>query len=1061
MVMQKHQSITIERIEKFLSDTYFVDANIYGRIYPELSKESVSLQVSDVCDRISYQDAQKLKFKSSKVGDVFGPSWTTFWFKVHVEVPESWKNKIVHFLWNSSSEALIWINGVPIQGLTGGTWVDKRIEYKLLDNSNGGEVFDFEIEMACNGMFGVGKDGLINPCDPNKTFTLTRAEIGVFDKEAYELYTYMSMLYDISKNFKDESLRKVQAIWVANDIINKCNVSDPTSYPKCIQLAKQFFDQKNGDSMTTVSSIGHCHIDLAWLWPYAETKRKCARSFSTQILYMDQYKEYKFTQSQAQAYKWTKELYPELYEKIKVKAAQGQFIPTGGTWVEMDGNLPSAESFIRQFLLGQSFFKKEFGSYCNVFWLPDTFGYSGQLPQIIRHAGIEYFMTQKLSWNNINKFPHSTFIWEGLDGSSVLTHFPPANTYNSAADVKEIVMSSTNNKDIDRSNHSLLVYGHGDGGGGPNIEMIERLTRLSDTDGIPKVEFNGPEEFFKKLEPDRQNLLKWIGELYFELHRGTYTAQSQTKRGNRKCEFELHASELLSSYCDLLVKDYKSPDFNPLWELVLLNQFHDVLPGSSIGMVYKDSLAHHQQVISDATSLTESSMKQIVGSIISTDNSSINSKQEEKSDFMLVYNPIDFQATRVIEIPRGSNQSIPDQYQSALQTSYNGVPLGTVTVPPNGFSVVDISSKESKINQVPQIPVSAEQLADGSIVVKNAFVEFTVSPTGGICSLVELQSGRQVIPAGEFGNKFVLFEDISLFWQAWDVEIYSQEKPVSQLVGSCKLLEKGPLRSVIQCHFAQGFPSGTSSLNQSIILYHNSARIDFETQVNWNENNKLLRVQFPTNIRSQVATYEIQAGHLERPTHTNTSWDMAKFEVCGHKWADLSEHDFGLSLLNDCKYGYAIQGGCLQLSLLRAPKAPDDNCDIGHHTFTYSIFAHTGSLQSSGVINQGYHLNTKFYQSDPFVLAKSSHIETSLISTNKASVVIETLKKAEDGNGHIVRVYESFGGHISFEFNTGILPIPFKTITPCNGLEIEQSQPIPWNTKINLSPFQIKSFRLL
>jgi len=1061
MVMQKHQSITIERIEKFLSDTYFVDSNIYGRIYPEINKDAVTLQVSEVCDRISYNDAQKLKYKEGKVGDVFGPSWTTFWFKVHVQVPTSWKGKVVHFLWNSSSEALIWRNGIPIQGLTGGTWVDKRVEYKLLDNSQGGEVFDFEIEMACNGMFGVGKDGLINPCDPNKTFTLTRAEIGVFDKEAYELYTYVSMLYDISKNFKEESLRKVQAIWVANDIINKCNVSDPSTYHQCIQLAEKFFDQKNGDAMTTVSSIGHCHIDIAWLWPYAETKRKCARSFATQILYMDQYKEYKFTQSQAQAYKWTKELYPELYQKIKEKVAQGQFIPTGGSWVEMDGNLPSAESFIRQFLMGQTFFKKEFGEYCNVFWLPDTFGYSGQLPQVIRHMGIDYFMTQKLSWNNINKFPHNTFIWEGIDGSSVLTHFPPANTYNSAADVKEVVMSSTNNKDIDRSNHSLLVYGHGDGGGGPTIEMIERLTRLSDTDGIPKVEFNTPEQFFKKLEPDRQNLLTWVGELYFELHRGTYTSQALTKKGNRVCEFELHASELLSSYCDILIKDYKSPDFNPLWELVLLNQFHDVLPGSSIGMVYKDALEHHQQVISDTKKLTNSSIGQIVDSLVATDKSSIDSKQEEKSDFIMVYNPIDFSVSRVVEIPRSSNQSISDQNHSSLQTTYNGVPLATISVPANGFSVVDISSKDSIINEQPKVPSTAEQLADGSIVMKNAYVELTISKQGNISSLIELQTGREIIPSGQVGNSFVLFEDICLFWQAWDIEIYSQEKPISNLIGSVKLLEKGPLRSVVQCHFSQGFPSGNSSLTQSIILYHNSARIDFETECDWHEKNKLLRVQFPTNIRSTFATYDIQAGHLTRPTHTNTSWDMAKFEVCGHKWADLSEYDFGLSLLNDCKYGYAIHDGCLQLSLLRAPKAPDEDCDMGHHSFTYSIYPHTGTVQSCGVIKEGYQLNTKFYLSEPFSLSKNTHVETSLISTDKRSVVIETIKKAEDGNGHIVRVYESFGGHTSFQFTTSILPIPFKTITPVNGLEIQQSQPVPWNSKFTLSPFQIKSFKIL
>eukprot|EP01132_Coremiostelium_polycephalum_P011168 gene11168-13684_t len=1059
--MLKHRNITIERIEKFLSDTYFTEVNLYGKVYPLRSKTAVSLIVSERCDRISYKDAMNLNYKSCEVGDSFGPSWATYWFKVQVEVPKDWTNKLVYFIWNSNSEALIWSNGVPIQGLTGGTGCDRREEYKLLDCSKGGEKFDFEIEMACNGMFGVGNAGLINPCDPNKTFQLNKAEIAVLDKDCYDLFTYVQMLYDIAKNYPEDSVRSSQAIWVANDIINKCDTSNRSTFKQCIEMAESFFKQKNGQSQTNVSAIGHCHIDVAWLWPYDETKRKCARSFATQTLYMDYYPEYKFVQSQAQLYSWTKHLYPELYEKIKQKVSTGQFIPTGGTWVEMDGNIPSGESFIRQFLLGQNFFKKEFGKYCTEFWLPDTFGYSGQFPQIIKHMGINNFVTQKLSWNNINKFPHSTFIWEGIDGSQVLTHFPPAATYNSAADVKEIYQSAINNKDIDRSNESLLVYGHGDGGGGPVIPMIERILKLKDTDGIPHVAMRTPKEFFDRVEPNKSKLLTWIGELYFELHRGTYTSQAATKKGNRVCELELKAAELISFYCDLFVPGFKYPDFNSLWELVLLNQFHDVLPGSSIGMVYQDSFEHHQKVLYETKAIIENCLDSIINTMKQIEGAS------EDDLNVLVFNPNDFEIERIVEVPVTSQQT------GQQQVSHNFKLLSTIKVQPNGFKIVNLKDLVSAYLP-PKVPVTLVQNRDQSITIHNQFIRVTFNSKGFITSLVELETGRELIPKGDYGNKFVLLQDIPLFWEAWDFEIYSLEKPIpTQPVGSLKVLESGPLRAVLRAEFTN-FPSSASSLSQLIIINYNSARIDFETEVEWRESRTMLKVEFPTNIRSTSATYDIQFGHLQRPTHYNTSWDMAKFEVCGHKWADLSEYGIGMALLNNCKYGYSVHGGIMSMSLLRSPKAPDVNCDMGYHKFTYSILPHTGTFQSSGVIKQGYHLNTHFYMSKPFHILPSINRDCSFISTDHESVIIEAVKRAEDGNGHIVRVYESFGGTSNFKFTSSI---PFNKIISCNGLEepigdendhytwtkSEVHDPLSFNhisSTIPISPFQIKTFRI-
>ncbi|EAL63688.1 hypothetical protein DDB_G0287577 [Dictyostelium discoideum AX4] len=1080
-VMLKHQDVTIERIEKFLSDTYFVRENLYGKLISLKSSEAVKVKVSPKVEGISYKDAIQLEYKDTKIGESFGPSWTNYWFKVTIDVPTDWKDKTIHFIWNSSCEGLIWMNGIAIQGLIGGTWQDLREEYKLIENSKGGEHFEFYIEISCNGMFGVGKDGLINPCDPDRTFELTKAEIRVKNKEANELYMYLQMLYDVGKNFPKESLRKKQAIWVANDIINQCNVNDSRTFSKCIELAKkEFFSQHNSESQTRVWAVGHCHIDLCWLWSFEKTKEKCARSFSTQILYMDYYPQFKFTQSQAQAYQWTKENYPELYERIKEKVVTGQFIPTGGTWVEMDGNLPSGESFIRQFLYGQRFFEKEFGKKCTEFFLPDTFGYSAQLPQVIRHMGIENFITQKLSWNNLNKFPHSTFIWEGIDGSSVLTHFPPADTYNSQADVKEIVMSSSNNKDIDRCNESMLLYGNGDGGGGPTIPMIERLTILKDTAGIPKIEFSTPAQFFKQLEPHRSKLNKWVGELYFELHRGTYTSQATTKRGNRLCEIELHATEMLTSYCELFVEGFKSPNLSKLWQQVLLCQFHDALPGSSIQVCYEDILKIHQQVLVECKNIITQSMNHITGTLLKIDNlpttstttsttTTSTTECTKNSEFVLAFNANDFEISRVIEIPK-SNKDIQAQYINAIQTSYNGLPLGTVSLPPNGFSAINISTSGDNrtINRKPGYPCTAIEKNDasGDILIDNQFISIVIGSNGRIKSLIEKSANREVIKQdGSLGNRLIIFDDTCLFWDAWDQEIFSLEKPLSILEGTCKIIENGPLRCVVQVHYdSKGLPSGNGSVNQTIIVHFNSARVDFETNVNWNEAHKLLRVDFDTNIRAKNANYEIQFGHIERPTHYNTSWDFARFEVVGHKWADLSEYDFGMALLNDCKYGYSTLGGRIGLSLLRSPKSPDDTCDMGSHKFTYSIYPHRGSLQSASVIKEGYSLNNNFYISEtPFSLASTTHIDKTFISTNKEAIIVDTIKKAEDGTSFVVRVYESFGGATTFNFTSSILPIPFKSIIECNGLEEvnQSSKSYKFNDTIKINPFEIKTFRFI
>lgn len=488
-------------------------------------------------------------------------------------IPKEWKGQIVHFLWDSNSEALLWQNGVPLQAFTGGNGDDRRVEFEVTKSATGEERISFYIEMACNGMFGTGDGGMINPPDPNRYFTLSTASFCVFDRLAFDLWMDLTILFEMAKDLPPESTRARQASWAMNEMINIFRHEKRETWLEARKISQNFFNEKNGDGQHNIIAVGHCHIDIAWLWPYDETKRKAARSFATQIRYMDMYPDYKFVQSSALLYSWMKELYPKLYTKIKEKVKSGQFIIVGGSWIEQCGILGGGESHIRQFLLGQKFFKEEFGIHCTEFWLPDSFGYHCQLPQIMSGCKIDSFLTQKLSWNFFNKFPHSTFLWEGLDGSKIFAHFPPGDTYNDSVKVDSLLKSISNFKDKDRSKHSMMLYGHGDGGGGPTIEMCERIERCKNCDGLPKIIQKDPKTFFDtvKKEHKEKPLLVWSGELYMEGHRGTYTSQGSTKRGNRKGEFLLRDVEILSIIAfKLRGRGYPSNTLDQLWKLLLM-----------------------------------------------------------------------------------------------------------------------------------------------------------------------------------------------------------------------------------------------------------------------------------------------------------------------------------------------------------------------------------------------------------------------------------------------------------------------------------------------------------
>ncbi|MCI4381808.1 hypothetical protein PGIGA_G00256100 [Pangasianodon gigas] len=1017
----KNRRTLLERAEKFISDVYFTDCNLRGRLYGETCPLE-SLSVFQTAKRIPYSEAVQQNFEPCQVGDAFGPTWWTCWFKVVLKIPDEWKGKEVHLRWESDGEGMVWRDQEPVQGLTK---EGEKTSYILTEclKQNEPHSMTLYVELACNGLFGAGQGSMIAAPDPNRKCTLHKAELVVFNQEVQELLTDFEMLVDIVKVLGEGDQRGYQALFTANEMVNLCDPANPSSFSSARNLAQKFFNQRNGQSQHIVHAMGHCHIDTAWLWPYEETIRKCARSWVTAVRLMEKNPQFIFTCSQAQQFLWVKNWYPGLFSQIQHFVQKGQFIPVGGTWVEMDGNLPSGESMVRQFLEGQNFFKAELGQYCKEFWLPDTFGYSAQLPQIMQGCGISRFLTQKLSWNLINTFPHSTFFWEGIDGSQVLTHFPPGNSYEMKGKVEDLINTIRNNKDKGRANHSAVLFGFGDGGGGPTQVMLDRLQRVQDTDGLPRVQMSSPDRLFAELQADSGLLCTWSGELFLELHNGTYTTQAKLKLGNRQCEALLHDIEVAS--CLALCKSsgflYPSTELQKLWRLLLLNQFHDVIPGSCIEMVVEDALQYYNEIQKTGSRL-----------LLSACDALKSSPHLGAGSRTAVLNTLSWERTEVIELPEEGTQR----------------KLVLVKAPSVGVAPVIESAEPVSVVTITVQP-------DGTVRMENGLLKAVLDKMGRLVSLLHMQTNREAISEGCFGNQFVLFDDIPLYWDAWDVMDYHLQtrKPVVDVARPAEVLNSGGLRGSVTFSLCI---SGRSSIIQEVILDANCPYIKFSTQVDWAEAHKFLKVEFPVQVRSSNATYEIQFGHLQRPTHRNTSWDWARFEVWGHKWADLSEHGFGVALLNDCKYGHSVHQNIMTLSLLRAPKAPDANADMGHHQFTYAIMPHEGSFQDASVIQHAYNLNF------PLCLIPDINIVNPwrAFTISSAAVILEIIKQAEGRkNVLVVRLYESYGSSVAAVLSTSL---PVREAWHCDLLERPGCPAAVTDNEISLTfkPFQIISLLL-
>jgi len=702
------------------------------------------------------------------------------------------------------------------------------------------------------------------------------------------------------------------------------------------------------------------------------------------------------------------------------------------------------------------FFLDEFGIETRDLWLPDVFGYSAALPQILKKARVDYFLTQKISWNQFNKFPHHTFLWQGIDGTRIFSHFLPSDTPNGDMSPKELAHSVRNFKEHDRATRSLYAFGHGDGGGGPTVEMLENARRLRDVEGMPRVEIEKALEFFRKAEADAIDLPIWVGELYLELHRGTYTTQAANKRANRKMEFALRDAEFLSVISPAGLSAYPLAQLDRAWKTLLLNQFHDIIPGSSVEEVYRDSKQDYQELDTTLSALSEGAI-QALKEAIDTRGMKLPA---------LVISNLSYYANEAVLLPLKPGEKPvaavgPEGDIVPVQMVEEGALFVPKNLPLHGYAVWDLGA-----TTVPADPEDAVTASTTHLENESLLVEFDAR-TGLITRILDKDSEREVLNdtyeldrKGRRGdtlydacaNQFQLFEDKPLFWDAWDIDVYYQEKGQTLLdLESAEVVEAGPVRGAIR--FVRSF--GKSRIIQTVRLTTGSARLDFVTEVDWQETDQMLKVAFPVAINSPRATYEIQYGHVERPTHFNTSWDLARFEVCAQKWADLSEGDYGVALLNDCKYGHDTQGNTLCLTLLRSPKAPDPNADMGTHLFTYALLPHGGDFREGEVVDHAYALNAP-----PRACALTGNksgtlpIERSFFSVDNAAVFIEAVKRAEKEEAIIVRLYEAHNTRGTVML-TAVLPVKRAWLTDLMETNIVELALSDGEVTLPIHPFEI------
>lgn len=973
-------------------------------------------------DMLDPADAEKAAFTPMPVGAPWGRTWEYAWFRADLTLPEFVKGKPIVMDLQTGGESTVFVDGKAF-GTRRAEWVKERHHYiadqiltlsaqpgatyhVLLETYAGHDLPSSPLGRSSTGPVRV-EEGDYQPRPEDEIRTAVgRSTYGVWHEEAYQLWKDVATLRDLLAVLDDTSLRAAMIEEALEQFTLIVDFEQPREqrlldYVRAHEALRPVMEAHNGTTAPQFYAIGNAHLDVCWLWPYRETQRKVARTFAQQVRLMDIYPEYKFLQSQPETYQICKELYPELYERVKEKVRAGQWIPDGSMWVEPDTNMTSGESLVRQLVHGKRFYKEEFGVDCQLLWLPDTFGYSAVLPQLLKAAGVKYLTTQKIFWsyNGGDRFPYHYFTWEGMDGTSITSFLHMDYTSRTdAATVVERWRDRVQKRGITRF---LLPFGYGDGGGGPTRDNLEDIRRSRDLEGVPQMRIKPPQKFFEDCAQDGEPVNRYVGELYFQAHRGVFTSQAAIKRGNRKSELALREAEVWSVAAQP-VKPYPAETLDRRWKHTLLNQFHDILPGSSIARVYEEARALYADILADAAGLTASATAALTS-----------------GEGQTWFNSLSWERKALVKTADG---------------------YAVATIPPMGWtSVADAS--------LPAMPVTVEMDGDCAIL-RNGLVTLRINSRGEV---VEMQDVKGVSRIGAPVNVLRMYKDVPRAYDAWDIDSTYEYQPVA-LEGESRLTiaENTPWKCTVRVERAF---SG-STMVQDISLETGATRIDFATQVDWHEMHRLLKVNFPTGVHANEAINEIQYGYVKRPTHRSRPYDADRYEVCNHRYTALCDENRGAAVLNESKYGVSMLGDSINLTLLRAPTSPDLHADQGEHHFTYSYYVWDGPFMASNVVREGYELNV------PVTTAQGHADTASLMQVDAPNVIIDTVKAAEDSSEDvIIRLYECKHAATDAVLT---LNIPAAQVSACDLLE-NPGETLPvtdGQVRLSLRGFEVKTLRV-
>jgi alpha-mannosidase len=992
--MLKHPKTTLDRARQF------IERELLERLVCDDAALATQFCLGEFSDDATAR--REGAWKEVQPGFKWGPAYREGWYRVTGKVPANWKDREVGIAYGEPTvrqekrdmvEGTVWSGGRQVGGLDYGHCLFR------LPTAEGGEKIDVLVQTYAHNA-----ETRVHGTEPPRS-KKPEAFRGFFlvalDRDLWPLYFDCEFALNLCEAQAEDSQPYHALLRGLNDVCNTYDYERQATIASCRKVLRDAMAEVPGSVGHTITPVGHAHLDTAWLWPLSVTRLKMAHTTAVQLDLIERFPEHVFAHSQASQYEWLEERHADLFERVKRAVKSGQWEVVGSMWVEADCNLTGAESLVRQFLYGLRYFREQFGVRTEDMWLPDVFGYSAAIPQILAGFGITSFMTQKLSWNQYNKIPHDTFWWKGIDGTSVWTHFLPAHTYCSTCNPTHLLESVANYKDHGRCDRSLYLFGFGDGGGGPTEFHLERLRRARTAPGLPEIERKKTAlDFFRTAQKESRDLMTWSGELYFELHRGTYTSQAANKRGNRECEFLLRDAEWLACFSDDFPKSYPARELESLWKVVLLNQFHDIIPGSSVREVYEESARDYARVRKDGGAIVDGFLKRIASRFDTTEmeqpvalfqNSAVPSQGEIAWEG---------RAPKSLEI---AGERYPVQVVEAFDE--RKIVFKTPEPALGAVAVGDLTRKAPTVQ--PRVKAGPRRIENGEFAVR-------FDANGNVTSVRSLDDDPvEFVAQGAVANVLQVFDDHPLFWDAWDVEAYNLE--TVQDVTKCEsfdVVEEGPVRAAVEVVRKFG-----SSMFRQRISVGPTPGVRFDTEVDWREENRMLKVAFPVAVSSQRATYEIQFGHVERPTHSNTSWDMAQFEVCAQKWADLSEGGHGVALINDGKYGHDIKGNVMRLTLLRSPKSPDPTCDIGVHRFSYVLLPHYDQVQHSDVVAAAYAFNAPVRAAlVPKAKGRGAR-EGAFVSTDTRSVVVETVKKAEDSDRIVVRAYECHNSRGRAELN--------------------------------------------